>query len=129
MVREKDEAGRRLRGYWEENAKMKRGATAEGRYDEEHREKIERMVEEMWAKKEQGPRWCEDGFEMEDVERVWDWLEGKGKKSWRSKEGKASGEDGVYNWMLTKGGEEMQRAVLEIGNLVWEWESVVESGL
>ena len=123
VIRDKGEAGDRMKGWWEENARMKRG-NENGRYNEENREWVEREVEKRRRRKERGPRWCEEEFGVEDIEYVMDWLVGKGKKGWVNREGKACGEDGVCNWMMTKGGEGMKRVMVVLANLIWEWEEM-----
>jgi hypothetical protein len=51
VVRNKEEASQIIEEWWSENARMKRGDERVG-YDEEHRERIERELDEMRAKKE-----------------------------------------------------------------------------
>ena len=40
----------------------------------------------------------------------------------KGKDRKACGGDGIWNWMIRRGGEAMEEAMLNLVNLVWEWE-------
>ena len=108
---EKEEARKGVEEFW---VKMGREEGKQGEEEETFRQKIEEAGELRRGLREKGPEWCEESFKMGEVEGAMKKLEGK---KW-----KASGGDGVCNWMMVYGGVGMKKAIMKLANMVWEGE-------